>query len=283
MSETIMERIAINNFNYRRWSFAYFLESAKKLGVKNIELCGCHPHFTMFEAEEFPVTEMAEKIKKAGLKVTAIESEQNFLPINIAATNAYLVQESIRQLTFYIKRAAAFDCTRVILYPGKAFMDHPHSEGWKNARESVKKLCAIARECQVTLLMNPVSAFVSDLMMDSNAVDRMLREVDADNLGVCVNSGVLGYAGETFETYFEKFGDKIGMIQLSDSVEDCDQLAWGEGNQSLEKHLAILKKYRYEGPITMELLMEEYAEDPHKVHQDSLAYMRAHMEQGEML
>ena len=62
MSEKILERIAISNFNYRRWSFGYFLESVKKLGLKNIELCGCHPHFTSFEAEEFPTRELAEQI-----------------------------------------------------------------------------------------------------------------------------------------------------------------------------------------------------------------------------
>ena len=47
MSEKILERLAINNFNYRRWSFDYFLRSVKELGLHNIELCGCHPHFTI--------------------------------------------------------------------------------------------------------------------------------------------------------------------------------------------------------------------------------------------
>ena len=31
MSEKILERLAINNFNYRRWSFDYFLRSVKEL------------------------------------------------------------------------------------------------------------------------------------------------------------------------------------------------------------------------------------------------------------
>lgn len=277
MSEKLLERIAINNFNYRRWSFDYFLESVKKLGLKNIELCGCHPHFTIFEAEEFPVAEFAAKIKDAGITVTAIEPEQNFLPVNIAAVNPYFREKSIEQLKFFIENAKAFDCDKVIIYPGKAFVDHPHSQGWKNARESVKTLCAIAKEHGVTLLMNPVSAFVSDLMMDSKTVKRMLDEVGADNLGVSVNTSILGYVGETLEDYFELFGDKIQMVQLADAVEDCDQLAWGEGNVDLKAQIAVLEKYNYQGPVTMELLMEEYAEDPHKVHGDSLAYMKANM------
>lgn len=277
MSEKIMEKIAINNFNYRRWSFDYFLDSAKKLGLKNIELCGCHPHFTIFEAEVFPVREFADKIKKAGLKVSAIMPEQNFLPVNIAAVNPYLREQSIKQIRFFIENAKAFDCDKVVIYPGKAFMDHPHSEGWKYARESVKILCEIAKEYGVTLLMTPVSGFVSDLMPDCATAKRMLDEVGADNLGVCVNSSIVGYVGDTLETYFETFGDKIGLVQLADAVEDCDQLAWGEGNVDLAQQVATLKKYGYEGAVTMELLMEEYAEDPHTVHADSLEYMRTHL------
>ena len=279
MSEKILERIAISNFNYRRWSFDYFLDSVQKLGLKNIELCGCHPHFTSFEAEEFPVRELAARIEAAGIGVPVIMPEQNFLPVNIAAVNPFLRAESIKQLRFYIENAQVFGCSKVVIYPGKAFMAHPHSEGWMYARESVKQLCEIGKEYGVSLLMSPVSAFVSDLMTDCKTAERMLREVGADNLEVCVNSSILGYAGDTLETYFEAFGDKIGHVQLADAVEDCDQLAWGEGNVNLAGQISVLEKYHYEGSVSMELLMEEYAEDPHGVHAGSLEYMKSHMEE----
>ena len=241
MSEKILERLAINNFNYRRWSFDYFLRSVKELGLHNIELCGCHPHFTIFEAEKFPVEEFAAKIKDAGITVTAIEPEQNFLPINIAAVNPYLREQSIKQLRFFIENAKVFDCDKVVIYPGKAFVDHPHSQGWMYARESVKELCKIAEDNGVTLLMTPVSSFVSDLMTDTKTAKRMLDEVGADNLMVCANTSIPGYVGETLETYFEVFGNRIGLVQMADAVEDCDQLAWGEGNVNLKEQIDILE------------------------------------------
>ena len=111
MSEKILERIAISNFNYRRWSFDYFLDSVQKLGLKNIELCGCHPHFTSFEAEEFPVRELAARIEAAGISVPVIMPEQNFLPVNIAAVNPFLRAESIKHIRFYIEIAQVFGCS----------------------------------------------------------------------------------------------------------------------------------------------------------------------------
>jgi protein FrlC len=114
-----MSQVAINNMAYRRYSFDFFLESAQRLGIHKIELCGCHPHFTMFEAQDFDTKGFAKRIRDHGIRVSAIEPEQNFLPINIAALDGYLREQSIRQLTFFIERTQYFDCDKVILYPGR--------------------------------------------------------------------------------------------------------------------------------------------------------------------
>lgn len=266
--------IGINNFNYRRYSFDFFLDSVNRLGIKHIELCGCHPHFTVYEHKNFPVREMAEKIKNHEITVSAVMPEQNFLPVNIAAVNEYLRKQSVEQMKFYIENAKAFDCDKVIIYPGKAFMNYPPSEAWKRSRQSLAELCEFAKKYEVNVLLEGVSNFISSLMTDSNTVKQMMDEVGADNLKCCVNSCTAYYAKETLEDYFKIFGDKIEMIQLSDSVPDNDQLVWGEGEQDFRYHMSVLEKYEYKGAVTMELNMEEYAEDPEKYYGESLAYMK---------
>ena len=53
-----------------------------------------------------------------------------------------------------------------------------------------------------------------------------------------VNSSIGIYqekkAKETLDDYFKRFGDKIGLVQLSDSVEDNEQMPWGTGLQDLD-------------------------------------------------
>lgn len=269
-----VKSMGINNFNYRRYSFDYFLDSVKRLGLDTIELCGCHPHFTVYEYEEFPVGELAQKIKDHGIKVSAIIPEQNFLPINIAAVNEYLRQQSVEQIKFYVKNAKAFDCDKVIVYPGKAFMNYPQSEAWMRARKSLKEICETAKECDVTILLEGVSNFISSLMMDSATVKQMLDEIEMDNLKVCVNSCAAYYAGETLADYFELFGDKIEMVQLADCVPDNDHLIWGDGEEDFKLHLDTLEKYGYTGAVTMELNMEEYADDPETYYGQSLEYFK---------
>ena len=268
-----LPRIGINNFTYRRYNMDYFLDSAERLGVKNIELCGCHPHFTVYESEEFPAQGLAEKIKSRGLKVSAILPEQNFLPVNIASTNEYLRQQSVEQMKFYVRNAKLFDCDKVILYPGKALMDKPVSVAWAQAKKSLKEICSTAEEFGVDILLESVSNFVSSLMMDIDSVKQMLDEVESERMCVCVNSCAAYFANETLEDYFEKFGDKIKLVQLSDSVSDNDQLIWGEGEQDFKKHFATLDKYGYSGDIIMELMMEEYAYEAEENYKACIDYL----------
>lgn len=269
-----ISRIGINNFTYRRYSMDYFLDSADRLGVRNIELCGCHPHFTVYEQEEFPVKELAAKIKSHGIKVSAILPEQNFLPVNIAAVNDYLRRRSVEQMKFYVRNAKEFDCDKVILYPGKAFMDYPLSEAWKRSRESIAEIVRTAEEYEVNILLESVSNFVSSLMMDVGSVRQMIDEVDSDRLRCCVNSCTAYFAGETLEDYFKVFGEKVELIQLSDSIPDNDQLIWGEGEQDFKQHFDTIEKYNYCGDIIMELLMEEYADDAEAYYKNSLNYLK---------
>lgn len=277
MSQLSMSRLAINNMAYRRYSFDYFLESAQRLGVQAIELCGCHPHFTIYEAPIFDTKQLAKKIKNHGIRVSAIEPEQNFLPINIAALDIYFREQSIRQLSFFIERAHYFDCNKVVLYPGKAFKNHPHSEAWKYARNSIVELADIAKKCDVTIILEPVSKFISDLMMDSATLERMMSEVDSDNIKCCVNSSVAYAAEETLEDYFKLFGNRIGLVQLSDCVEDNEQLPWGVGLQDFAVHLRTLQAFNYTDDIVMELLEEELAGEPEKHYAESIAYYKKQM------
>ena len=266
----LRERLCINNMTYRRYSFPYFLESVKKLGLDRIELSGCHPHYSVYEAERFPVRELAEQIRRAGIKVEVIEPEQNFLPVNIASDQSYLRNKSIEQLKFYIENAAAFDCDKVIIYPGKGIMDRPLAEARKYCCESLDKLSRTAEQCGVTLLLQNVSPCISGLTKNSGDVQDILDQTGRDNIALSVNTCAVCAGGETLEDYFRKFGSRIWNVQISDSDDEDEQLVLGEGEQNLQAHVDTLKKYGYTGPVALEITMEEYAYEAEKYYAKSL-------------
>lgn len=267
-------QVCINNMTYRRYSFDYFLESVKRLGIKNIELSCCHPHYTVYEGDEIDVNSLAKKIKNAGIRVLAIEPEQNFLPVNIASHNEYLRKESVRQLQFYIENAAAFDCNQVIVYPGKGIMDYPMEEARKYCCESLHELERIAEKCRVSLLLQNVSHCISGLTPDSAAVAGIINEVGGKNLGLSVNTCAVCAGGETLNDYFVRFGERIKMVQISDSDDEDEQLVLGEGNQEIRRHIDTLSKQKYEGPIALEITMEEYADGAEEFYAESIRVLK---------
>lgn len=268
------QQICINNMTYRRYSFEYFLQSAQRLGIKNIELSGCHPHYTIYESEEFDVNALAKKIKRAGLHVLSIEPEQNFLPVNIASHDSYLREESIRQMQFYIQNAAAFDCNQVIIYPGKGIMDRPIEEARKYSCDSLYKLEKTAGKCGVTLLLQNVSHCISGLTPDCKAVEDIVNTVGGKNLGVSVNTCAVCAGNETLEDYFRCFGERIKMVQISDSDDEDEQLVLGEGNQYFAAHIDTLHRWNYEGPVALEITMEEYADGAEEYYAQSIKVLK---------
>lgn len=266
----LREQLCINNMTYRRYSFSYFLKSVKRLGLDWIELSGCHPHYSVYEARTFPVRRVAERIREAGIRVAVIEPEQNFLPVNIASNQSYLRNKSIEQLRFYIENAAAFDCKKVIIYPGKGIMDRPPEEARKYCCESLDLLCRTAEQCGVTLLLQNVSPCISGLTKDSRDIEYILEQTGHDSLALSVNTCAVCAGGETLEDYFRKFGDRILNVQISDSDEEDEQLVLGDGDQDLRAHVDTLKKYRYTGPVALEITMEEYAYEAEKYYARSM-------------
>ncbi len=273
-------QVCINNMTYRRYSFDYFLESARRLGIRNIELSGCHPHYTVYEGEEIDVNSLAKKIKNAGIRVLAIEPEQNFLPVNIASHNEYLRKESVRQLQFYIENAAAFDCNQVIVYPGKGIMDYPKEEAIKYCCESLCELERIAEKCGVSLLLQNVSHCISGLTPSSDAVADIIGEVGGKNLGISVNTSAVYAGGEMLNDYFNRFGEKIKAVQISDSDEEDEQLVLGEGNQDIRQHIDTLAAYAYEGPVVLEITMEEYADGAEEFYAKSIEVLKEALKGG---
>lgn len=274
MKGSIQERVAISNMTYRRYSFPYFLRAVQRLGLTKIELSGCHPHFTVYEQERFDPAAFARQISDAGITVPVIEPEQNFLPINIASANPYLREKSLEQLKFYIDSAPYLGCGMVVVYPGKNAMDKPRGEMLDNACGCLRELCRYAGERGVTILLQNVSACISGMTPDSGAVAEMLDRVGDERLALSVNTCAVTAGGETLEDYFRRFGRRIRAVQLSDSDDEDEQFILGDGTQDIAAHLAAMEKYDFDGPITLEVTMEEYAGAPDESYEKALHFLR---------
>ena len=68
MSKLLMNQLAATNMVYGRFSFEYFIESMKRLGVKNIELYACSGHYHFWDSLEDPTPRVKNSCGKPGWK-----------------------------------------------------------------------------------------------------------------------------------------------------------------------------------------------------------------------
>ncbi len=266
----IKDRLCVNNFPYRKYTFPYFLQSVQRLGLRRLELSGCHPHFTEYEAEVFDTKALAAKVRACGLKVAMIEPEQNFLPVNIASGQEYLWRRSVEALEFYIRSAQDFDCDKVIIYPGKGAMDQSLEDARGNSAKALSRLCGTARGNGVKLLLQNVSDCVSNLTVTLEDLKVLSGMAGGEGLYISIDTCALSAAGESLEDAFRIFGDRILNVQLSDSSEEGEHLIIGEGVQDFAGYLRALDGYGYQGEITLEITEEECADDPEDCYRESL-------------
>lgn len=280
MSELLMDQLAGTNMVYARFSFQYFLASMQRLGVHNIELYGCTTHFHFYDGDE-AVARAKRLLRDSGLRVISMMPEENVYPVNIAAREKHLRDNTVELYKRFMAAAAELDCHQMLLCPGRPYRDRPYSEGFQYAKESILRLTEYARQVDVVLCYENLRIGESTLATDLNDMERMVREVDSPYLKCCVDTVPVYAAGEKLEDYLERLGDKVHHIHLNDGAPD-GHLMWGDGTQDVDEHLNALRRHGYSRYITMEMAAAKYRLDPERFYRQNIEYLSRHFDGGDL-
>ena len=150
-------QIAIGNYHYVSWSFEYFLDSVKKIGVENIELWGAKPHFCVDDQNRESVGEFRKQIEEKGLSLICFCPEQNTYPIDISTANEAIRRRSIEHMKQAIQITSWLGTKQMLLCPGNGYVDEPEDEIWDRCRHSITELAGTAADCGVCLMLETQS------------------------------------------------------------------------------------------------------------------------------
>ena len=281
MSKLLMNQLAATNMVYGRFSFEYFIESMKRLGVKNIELYACSGHYHFWDSLEDPTPRVKKQLRQAGLKVISLMPEENVYPVNIAAKEPELRNKTVDLYKRLISAAVELECPQMLLCPGRPYHNQPFSESWKYAQDSVARLTAHAEREGINLMYENLN--IKESLLATNRFDqfRMVQEIGSPNLKCCVDTVPVAAAGEKLADYFSLMGEKLAHIHLNDG-RPTGHMKWGDGTQDLDEHLDAMRQYGYSGYITMEMAAGMYMTDPEPHYAKNIETLRAHFDGGEL-
>lgn len=272
-------QIAVGNYTYPLYSFCYFLDSMKRLGIKNIEVWAAGPHLYLDDMTVSLLEKMDKEIRSRGLKPICLTPEQCMYPINIGAEEPWIRERSMAYFEKGLKAADMLGINRMIVTPGDGYRDRGADETRKYTVENLRRLSGKAKEFGITLLLEHLTVETTNLATRAKELSWLCEELACDNIIGMADTDMMSRYGESIKDYMDAFNRRIGHVHLIDGMP-AGHLALGDGVLPLDQFLKELEEAAYKEYISLEITCDRYYLDPEEAVRRSLEWLKERI--GEM-
>ena len=271
-----MENIAVLSVQYVQYSFDYFIESMEKCGVKNIEFWGALPHYCRLdynrsEDAQKALQSIRGKLEEKGMKVIMYTPETLAYPYSFSHPDESIRNRTISYFEDAFQDAVTLGTNRVFLNSGCGLRDLDREVSWMNAVDTIRKICTAAQKYEVELVLEQLQPYESNLVCTLEDMEKMLSDVDCENLKVCLDVVAMEVSGDTIDDFFRILGNRIVHIHLADSNHQI----LGEGEYPVDEYLRDIRKNRFQGYVSLEINDSIYWLDPHDSIRKSVEYLES--------
>ena len=267
MSNLTMQNVSVMSVQYWHYSFDFFLDSMERCRVKNIDLWGGAPHYCRLDhptsaAANRKISGMRRQIEDRGMRVVIYTPETLNYPFSLSSPENELRSRTVDFLDMASDDALAFGTDRLFINSGCGLLDLPREESWSRAVETIGRICEFAEKKGVTVIMEQLQPYESNLVVTCSDVARMLGEVGSANLQACVDLVAMEVAGDTLQEYYDAIPDRIRHIHYADGGPSGHYIL-GDGNLPLTDYISTLEAHGYSEFVTLEIDDSIYWSDPH--------------------
>ncbi len=262
-----------SSFVYFNYPLRQAIESLGRLGYDCVEIWGGRPHYYHDDLdEELPA--LLKLLEKYGMSVPNCIPAQFRYPFVLCSANEKVRIESVQHVTKTIDTALKFHARTVSICPGTYIDDQDLSKGWKTLKQSILEILDYCDDKPLNLLIEPAHRWESNLIQTVQDCTRMLKEIGASNLGICLDIGHANVNGEdVYEAVMAASAYPL-HLHLSDNAGAMDSHNLpGDGNINFEKLKRALKDCEYQGCLSVELGFQ-YTLAPEQAAKESLAFLR---------
>lgn len=255
------EQLSGMNCHYARHTLTYFLNSLVDNGLKNIELWGASPYLHIEDATSELLGKVRREIESRGLNLICFTPETVVYPVNIAATEDYIRERSLRSMLRSIECTSELGANMMLLTPGWGYITESREEALKYSMDSIAKLTKRAEELGITLALEHLSPISSNLINTAAQIKSVIEKVNSKNLKGMLDTCQVGLVGEHVRDYFEILGEDLVHIHIVDGTPG-GHLAFGDGNLPLQDFVKTIGEYNYKGYLSMEIADRRYFAHP---------------------
>jgi D-psicose/D-tagatose/L-ribulose 3-epimerase len=127
---------------------------------------------------------------------------------------------------------------------------------WDLAVSNLYKACRMAQECGVSLALEPLNRFESDLVNTVSDVNRLIDDINHPAAGIMLDGFHMSIEEKNMEAAIVAAGSRILHVQVSEN----DRGIPGSGQTQWESFRKGLDRVNYQGALTIESFTPEIKE-----------------------
>lgn len=255
-------RIGMFTFGYQRLPLERAFIDASRLGYDGIEVWGGRPHAYPYDLKSGNISEINELSAKYDVPIIGYTPEMNMYPYNMMIGTEKMRQDSMNYLKVAMEMSREMNAGFTLISAGHAGYETPRKTYWARLIKNLKELSGYAEEIGVTIVLEPLTQYESNVIVTCDDLVMALDEVGSEHLvGMC--DIVVPFCNrEPIMSYFDKLGDRMRHMHIVDSDGSSENhLMPGEGKIPLRQLFREIEAIEYKGYCTIELV-SAYSNEP---------------------
>ncbi len=119
---------------------------------------------------------------------------------------------------------------------------------WDRAAQNLKKVAAIAQNAGVTLAIEPLNRFESDMINTAEDAVRMVKDVNHSSLRIALDGFHMSLEEKNMEDAFVTAGDLLVHVQVAENYRGTP----GTGQTDWQSWKRGLERIQYQGAVSIE-------------------------------
>lgn len=247
-------RLSMMTYVFAKYSLPYALKSIHEIGFTQVELWGGASHAAVEHLNPVSIQKLRDCLRENRLTVSMYCPEQIMYPVAISSLDKSIRQYSIDYFKRAVIIASEIGTSRLLISSGTNLQDDDLEKAFRNSIESIKTIIRYAAEHGVTVVIEPLSHFESDLIVSYKSLHDAWLELNEFPVEVMVDLVPMFLNQESLDTYFNTFGSHLSVIHFVDcDGESVLHLIPGEGKIDFISIINTLRKYCFSGTISLEI------------------------------
>ncbi len=248
-------KIGLFTMPYMRLPLERAFSDAKRLGYDGVEVWGGRPHAYAPDLKAGGVDDVKALSKKYGLPIIGYTPEMNAYPYNMMIGTEAMRRDSVRYVKLAMDMAEEMGAGFTLISAAHAGYEATRRDYWPRLIKSLREISRHAEQIGVDVLLEPLTAYESNVVVTCNDLVAALDEVNSDRLqGMC--DIVPPFCNrEPIMSYFEKLGPRMRHMHVVDSDGQSDtHMMPGDGKIPLRRLFREIEATGFKGYCTIELI-----------------------------